>query len=155
MSFKVLSRVIYGTTQPEPWLSKDLKIQPAILHGFCRHQVRYRDYPGIIAEAGKSVKGTYVTGLRDIEIARLDRFEGGEYWREIVKARLLKDDDTEGDEVECSVYVYKYETNLVREEWDFETFVKEKMYRWVGESSSEYDGSSSDKEEEEDESDED
>jgi hypothetical protein len=152
MNFKVLSRVIYGTTEPEPWLSQDLRIQQAILHGFCRHQVKWADYPGIIAEAGKSVKGTYVTGLRDTEIGRLDTFEGDEYSREVVKARLLKDDGTEGDEVECSVYVYKDETNLVREEWDFDTFVKEKMHRWV-EESSEYDGWSS--EEDEEESDED
>jgi hypothetical protein len=33
---------------------------------------------------------------------------------------------SEGDEVECSVYVDKDETNLVHEEWDFGTFVNGK-----------------------------
>ncbi|KAA8900726.1 hypothetical protein FN846DRAFT_958066 [Sphaerosporella brunnea] len=138
MSFKVLSRVIYRTTDPDPWLFQDLQIKEAILHGYCRHQVRFADYPGIIAEAGKSVKGMYVTGLRDMEIRRLDTFEGDEYTREVVTARLLNPDGTEGEDVQCSAYVYRDESNLIKEEWDFDAFVAEKLHRWVG-ASKEYD----------------
>jgi hypothetical protein len=133
--------VIYGTTEPEPWQCKDLRTQQAILLDFCRHQVQFADYPGIIAEAGKRVKGTYVAGLTKMDIWRLDTFEGSEYSREVVKVKLLDGDGIEGDEAECSVYVYQDESGLVKEEWDFEHFVRERMHRWVGESK-EYDGSS-------------
>lgn len=131
---QMLSRVIYGTTTPEPWQCKNLCIRPAVLHDYCRHQVKYADYPGIIAEAGKCVKGTYVTGITDMDIWRLDAFEGGEYKREVVTTKILNDDGTEGEDVECSIYVYRYEHGLVKAEWDFEQFVKEKLHHWVGES---------------------
>ena len=70
MAHSVLSRVIYGTTRSELRLARKLKIRPAILHGYCRHQVKYVDYPGIIPEDGKSVKGTYVTGLTEEDIRK-------------------------------------------------------------------------------------
>jgi hypothetical protein len=134
MSPKVLSRVVYGSINPEPWHHRDLRIRPAILHDYCRHQVRYADYPGIIKEPGKSVKGTYVTGLNVGDMIRLDTFEGCEYDRVVVKVKVLNDDGTEGEEAECSVYVYGDESNLVKTEWNFEEFVKEKMHRWIGDS---------------------
>ncbi|KAF8536412.1 AIG2-like family-domain-containing protein [Trichophaea hybrida] len=134
MSPQVLSRVIYGTINPEPWQYKDLRIRPATLHDYCRHQVRHADYPGITKERGKSVKGTYVTGLNMGDMTRLDAFEGSEYDRVVVKVKVLNDDGTEGEEVEGSVYVYGDESHLVKAEWNFEEFVKEKMHRWVGDS---------------------
>ena len=133
--------MIYGTTTPEPWQCKDLRIRPAILHDYCRRQVRCADYPGLILESGKCVKGTYVTGITDMDIWRLDTFEGDEYGRKVVKARLMNDDGTEGEEAECSTYVFLDERGLVKEEWDFDQFVKEKLYRWIGESK-EYSGQS-------------
>jgi len=139
MAHSVLSRVIYGTTRSEQLLAKKLKIRPAILHGYCRHQVKYVDYPGIIPEHGKSVKGTYVTDLTREDIRRLDTFEGEEYTRDMVTVKLLDDDGTEEVEaVECSTYVYMDPKNLVREEWDFNRFVSEKLRYWVGDSK-EYD----------------
>lgn len=135
MSFKVLSRVIYGSASPEFWQCKDLRVRPAILHDYCRHQVKYADYPGIVHESGKCVRGTYVTGLTAMDMRRLDNFEGNEYGRVVVKVQLLNEDETvaEGEPgVECSVYVYKYDQHLVDAEWDFELFVKEKMHSWIG-----------------------
>ncbi|KAI5854305.1 AIG2-like family-domain-containing protein [Tricharina praecox] len=161
MSFKVLSRVLYGTPTPEAWQSQGLHIRPAILHDYCRHQVRFADYPGIVAEPGKCVRGTYVTGITDMELWRLDAFEGGEYRREVVRVRLLRGEGEEGmeemGERECATYVYKDENRLVKEEWDFAEFVREKLHRWVGDEK-EYSGQStsgSDSGDEEEDGDED
>jgi hypothetical protein len=141
MAPEVLYRVIYGTTTPEKWQKANLKIVPAILHGYCRHQVQNADYPGIIAEDGKSVKGTYVTGLNGQDVRRLDLFEGTEYERIIVTANLIKSDGTDGKEVQAQSYIYKNEAGLVKQEWNFDEFVKDKMHRWTGRNDGEYQGS--------------
>lgn len=76
-------------------------------------------------------------------MCRLDIFEGGEYLRRPVKARLIvrneegKSEPRErdlGEEVECETYVWMApEEDLEDGEWDFEQFVREKIGRWVGE----------------------
>ncbi|CCX09738.1 Similar to AIG2-like protein; acc. no. Q9FIX2 [Pyronema omphalodes CBS 100304] len=143
MAPEVLYRVIYGTNTPEKWQKANLKIVPAILHGYCRHQVQYADYPGIIAEDGKSVKGTYVTGLNGQDVRRLDLFEGTEYERIVVTANLIKSDGTDGKEVQAHSYIYKNEAGLVKQEWNFDEFVKDKMHRWTGSDDGEYQESDS------------
>lgn len=141
MSPKVLNRVIYGTLTPEPWRCAGLRVRPAILRGFSRRQVRYADYPGIVADEGKSVKGTYVTGLNSGDMHRLDIFEGCQYDRETVKVLLLDESGKEVGEAECSTYVFSDEEDLLKDEWSFERFVRDKMHRWIGESK-EYSGMS-------------
>lgn len=140
MAHQVLTRVIYGTTTPEPWQIAPLRIRPAVLHGYCRRKVRGADYPGIVADPTKSVKGTYVTGINQGDLWRLDRFEGSEYTRKTVAARLLNEDGTEGEHVLAVTYVYTAGLkHLEDEEWDWHEFVRDKMHRWVG-SSEEYQG---------------
>ncbi|KAF2969802.1 hypothetical protein GQX73_g3757 [Xylaria multiplex] len=70
----------------------------------------------------------------------LDQFEGSEYERKTVKARLLSkvgDDkgngNVEGEEVECEVYVFNNPTELEDREWDFEEFRTQKMKKWTRE----------------------
>jgi hypothetical protein len=111
---------------------------PAVLHGYCRHRVQDADYPGIIAEEGKSVLGVYVTGLTDAMVGRLDQFEGSEYDRVRVKVSLVvnKNENENGDgmdeghEKDTSVYVFSKPQYLERREWDFEEFRTEKMSKW-------------------------
>lgn len=82
-----------------------------------------------------------MTGLTDADIWRLDIFEGSEYERQVVKARLLatvgSEDGTgnvEGDEVEAETYIWVAGTDrLEAREWDFGEFKQEKMRFWVGE----------------------
>jgi hypothetical protein len=115
MAREVLYRVCYGSSDisDDPFKAKlaaSLCIKPAILHDYCRHKVRMADYPGIIPENSHTVRGTYVTGLTDGDIQRLDWFEGSEYHRRKVTVALLKPDTehnlVEEGEVQTETYVF-------------------------------------------------
>lgn len=135
MAFPVLSRVIYGTTSPETWQATSLRIRPAVLHSYCRYQVRSVDYPGIVPETGRTVRGTYVEGLTEGDIWRLDVFEGNEYERKKVNVKILAHSGEETEEVGTETYVYVAgRDNLNDDEWDFQDFMSSKISRWVGES---------------------
>jgi hypothetical protein len=147
MEPQVLYRVLFGSAKPAKAKQDQLTIVPAILHSYCRHKVHLADYPGIIPQEGKSVRGVYVTGLDDKNIWNLDIFEGSQYRREKVKVKILEEalgtenGRIEGQEVGAETYVFldKYKNDLVDEEWSFDEFVKEKLHRWV-DTSEEYDG---------------
>jgi hypothetical protein len=161
MAKEVLYRVIYGITNPDKdpvfsILAKTLDISDALLHNHSRRHsmlfvslsllpLAYRtvylkakvkgvDYPGMIPQKGYTVRGTYVTGLTDANIHRLDIFEGSQYSREKVKVLV-------GSElVEAETYIFieglKY---LEDREWDYDEFRQNKMHAWTA-SSSEYNG---------------
>lgn len=142
----VLYRVIYGSSNPEPWQRALTTLRPAILHGFQRHRVKSADYPAISpsSEEGACVRGTVVTGLTEGDLYRLDWFEGDEYARKTVKAKVLKGKvgpsgrvvdggGEEVEEVEAITYVWCSDADgLEQREWDFEEFATEKSWRWVG-----------------------
>lgn len=129
MAPQVLHRVCHGSTAPDNpiYASHNLKATPAILHSFRRHKVRHADYPAILPVSGSTVRGTFVSGLTEADIWRLDLFEGDEYERKNVKARLLTkvgdetgEGNVEGEEVEAETYVWiAGEERLEDEEWDF------------------------------------
>ncbi|KAH7915672.1 hypothetical protein BJ138DRAFT_1054509 [Hygrophoropsis aurantiaca] len=79
-----------------------LKICPALLSDYTRHQVKHADYPGIIPYSKsrsafnhdldleeRSVRGSLVTGLSAEDIRLLDIFEGNEYTREEISVHPL------------------------------------------------------------------
>lgn len=145
MAPQVLHRVCHGSDDPfNPiYAAHQLKTTPAILHNYRRHRVRHADYPAILSvtgDANATVRGTFVTGLTDADIWRLDIFEGSEYRRENVKARLLTqtgsdsgEGNQEGDEVEAETYVWIGDReDLEEREWDFAEFQREKMKFWIG-----------------------
>lgn len=154
MAPQVLHRVIYGNPNPSDpatkILASQLRIRPAILHGFQRHRVKFADYPAIRPEKGTTtVRGTLVEGLTDGDIWRLDIFEGSEYKRQRVLVKVLsskdgegegmgdvaqkENDNVEGEEIEAETYVWTAgENRLEMTEWDFSEFVRDKMSRWVG-----------------------
>lgn len=87
------------------------------------------------------MRGTFVTGLTDNDIWRLDIFEGDEYERRVVKVRVLEaagdemtgEGNVEGEEVEAETYVWISGAERLEEsEWDFESFKKDKMKYWIG-----------------------
>lgn len=127
----------------------NLETYHAILHDYRRHRVKGADYPGIVPHEGSSVRGTYVTGLTDADIWRLDIFEGDDYERVFVKAKILTtvgedggEGNVEGEEVNCETYIWKAPRDMLEDkEWDFEEFKNEKMRFWVGaEGAAEYAG---------------
>ncbi|MCJ1401799.1 hypothetical protein MMC11_005016 [Xylographa trunciseda] len=147
MAPQVLHRVIYGTTTPTALQKSYLTIRPAVLQGYSRHKVRGCDYPAILPshtpsttlEESPSVRGTLVTGLSAANVYRLDIFEGDEYKRRKVSVELISPSsadgsgDFRGKAMEVETYVWVDDPKRLEEgEWDFETFVREKLGRWVG-----------------------
>lgn len=147
MAPQVLYRVCYGTPKPTPLQKSLLTIRPAVLHSYCRRKVCDCDYPAIIPSPGVSVRGTFVQGLTDADIWRLDIFEGDQYTRESVRIRLLEEvgdgegrGNVEGLEMEAETYVWADgRVDLEEGEWDFAEFRAEKMARWIC-SGDEYEG---------------
>ncbi|KAK0101366.1 hypothetical protein ONS95_006541 [Cadophora gregata] len=138
MAREVLYRVIYGDEKVTPVttiLAANLTRTPAILHNHCRHKVLGDDYPGVTPQEGHSVRGVYVTGLSDLDMFRLDIFEGDEYTRVKVTVKLLVQDgdkEVEGEERETETYIFTApEERLEKAEWDYEEFRREKLWRWA------------------------
>lgn len=134
MAPEVFYTVCYHDPDPPEAIKNMHSFSPAILHDYCRHRVEFADYPGIIPEKGRSVRGIYATGLTDANMDKLDYFEGSEYERKEVKVKLLKQEggkEVEGEEKSVIVYVFLYPQNLEHSEWDFEQFRKDKLRNWV------------------------
>lgn len=141
MAPKVLYRVCFGTSNPSPFHASLLTVYPAILPAYSRRKVRYCDYPAIVPSSpGSSVRGTYVRGLTDGDIWRLDIFEGEQYSREKVRIKVLAvvgdeagTGNVEGEEVEVETYVWTVGEDVLEDsEWDFGEFTRETMKRWIG-----------------------
>lgn len=134
MAPQVLGRVIGHPTVPAA--NSALTALPALLHHHRRHRVRQADYPAILPVSpaeNHSVRGTFVAGLSDADIWRLDRFEGDEYKRVRVRVSVQerKGEPTRADR-EAETYIWiAGRDRLEDEEWDFDDFVKEKMWRWA------------------------
>ena len=142
MAPQVLHRVCHGSSEPDNPLfaTHKLKTYPAILHDHRRHRVRRADYPAVLPVKGSTVRGTYVTGLTEADIWRLDLFEGSDYRRDKIKVRILTrigDADgggnVEGDEVGAQTYIWSASPSLLEDkEWDFAEFQREKLRFWAG-----------------------
>lgn len=142
MAKEVLYRVIFGTSNPSKHAPITITTTPALLPNHLRTRVLHADYPAVTPSPGHSVLGTYVTGLTNADIYRLDLFEGPQYTLRDVKIRLLKKEgdakghgNVEGKEVETQTYIWIAGDDLLEHaEWDIETFRREKLRRWVGDS---------------------
>ncbi|KAL8830957.1 MAG: hypothetical protein Q9191_001137 [Dirinaria sp. TL-2023a] len=145
MATQVLYRVCFGTPNPTRFQKNLLTIRPAILHSYCRRKVEGCDYPAVIPSPGSSVRGTYVQGLTEGDLGRLDIFEGDQYIRQNVRVRLLNvvgdesgKGNVEGQEAEASLYVWVDANDGLEDgEWDFAEFMRDKISKWIG-SSDEY-----------------
>lgn len=134
MAREVFFSVCYGMSKPPQVIQDFHTFTPAILHGHCRHRVKYADYPAIVPEEGHSVRGIFVTGLTDANIVKLDYFEGSEYQRRKAGVKLLKkegDMEVEDTTEETSVYIFIKPDYLEKGEWDFEEFRRDKMQFWA------------------------
>ena len=153
MAPQVLHRVLHSTTTPTPAQSASLTIRPALLKGYTRHKVVACDYPAIIPDQsapalttvshGKKeedeegcVRGTCVQGLTDIDIWRLDIFEGDQYERRWVRCCVIDDSGERiesGESVDVETYVWIEDPAMLEpQEWDFDEFRREKIKRWIG-----------------------
>ncbi|GAM83978.1 hypothetical protein ANO11243_019680 [Dothideomycetidae sp. 11243] len=152
----ILSRVIHGPSNPTfNEHNTYVTTCSAVLPAHSRHRVRGADYPAVIPESAPDagVRGTLARGLTDNDVRRLDIFEGDEYARLPVKVIPLLDQghssmkgrnhesDHESaektsvapEEVQAETYIWIASRNrLEKEEWDFDSFVQEKMHFWLG-----------------------
>lgn len=100
--------------------------------------------PASSSSSSSSVRGTYVRGLTDGDIRRLDIYEGDEYVRKMVKIRTLAqvgdDDDAvmgiveeeAAEEVETETYLWiAGEDALEESDWDFAAFKRDKLRNWL------------------------
>lgn len=137
MAPEVFFTVCYGTCNVPEAIRKLKDFKPAVLHGYRRQRVRHADYPGMLAEAGHSVHGMLVSGLTNLDMMRLDAFEGSEYRIEDVKVRPVQtktsqdgtDAVVEDDEVEAATYIFIYPDDL-EGDWSYENFRKNKLALW-------------------------
>lgn len=159
MAPQVLNRVCYGTTQPEPWQRDRISIQPALLRGYCRHRVRYADYPAIVPvkpsepsssspsahgstlsplDLTRTVRGTLVSGLTDADFTRLDLFEGSMYKRVMVDVQTqeaggggtVADKKERVKEVKKKINAAMYDSHVDDDSFNGET-VKVQTYVWA------------------------
>ncbi|EME81638.1 uncharacterized protein MYCFIDRAFT_122853, partial [Pseudocercospora fijiensis CIRAD86] len=133
MAPQVLHRVCHGSHPTSLPPTFNLTTLPALLYAHRRHRVKGADYPAILPSSNPqdSVLGTYVSGLTDGDLWRLDIFEGREYERRGVRCQVISEHGNE--EKDCETYIWiSPREELEEEEWDFEEFKKEKMRFWVG-----------------------
>jgi gamma-glutamylcyclotransferase (GGCT)/AIG2-like uncharacterized protein YtfP len=95
---------VYGTLM-DPEICRSLLgrtplREPAELAGYERRTVRHASYPAITATAGTTVRGLLLRRISNSELAVLDDYEGDEYERIRVKARVNEID------VEAWAYVW-------------------------------------------------
>ncbi|RAL66174.1 hypothetical protein DID88_005846 [Monilinia fructigena] len=133
MAPEVLHRVIYGSSKHPP--SASLTITPALLPDYCRHRVRYVDYPGIISEPGHTVRGTYVTGLTPKKHAKPGLILAPKEQEHVHGlSRIMAETVETGVQKQAQTYVFIDLDSLEKGEWDFEFFREEKLKNWADES---------------------
>ncbi len=134
MAAEVFFTVCYDMSRPRASLASEHSFLPAVLSGYSRRRVAHQDYPGVIEQAGHSVRGTLARGLTAANLHRLDYFEGFEYERRRLKVTVLSEDgagtDAAEEEVEAFVYVFKDPARLESREWDYDEFRREKLKHW-------------------------
>jgi len=93
---------------------------PATLRGYRRLCVKGEHYPALVLDEKGCVEGVVYTNVPRAAWARLDRFEGEMYLREIVQVEL-----NDGSLVHAETYVARDEFAdcLVDAEWNFADFL--------------------------------
>lgn len=91
-----------------------------------RYHVKSRDYPGVVAQKGSKVVGSVAFDLSESDVKKLDVFEGEDYDR--VQVEVLVD----GKKTPANLYLWiGGRDRLEDKEWCVDTFVADKMDRWL------------------------
>jgi gamma-glutamylcyclotransferase (GGCT)/AIG2-like uncharacterized protein YtfP len=123
----------YGTLQiPEilvQLLGRTLPAAHAVLAGYRCFRVADKPYPAIIATPGASVSGLIHSGVSEIELAHLDRYEGELYERRLV------DLQTATGVVPGFAYVLRadHREQLGSEGWDLASFRRDHLAHYLEE----------------------
>ncbi|KAL4458037.1 hypothetical protein ABPG75_012902 [Micractinium tetrahymenae] len=129
-----MSCFVYGTLMyPEvltALIQRVPRMEPAIIHGYQRYRIRGQVFPGTIRSAapGAQVQGLVLFDLLPDELEMLDEFEGEEYFKEGVEARLVQS----GGAVPTLAYLWQDRLRpLLYGEWDPEQFREQQLGSYV------------------------
>lgn len=129
------SLFVYGTLQHPPLLARLLgrvpDAMPAELPDHRAAPLTGRVYPGLVRDDGAVAVGRLLVGLSADEVAALDVFEGPEYERVPVVARV------EGREVPCEAWLLTGPSARLAAAgaWSFERFLADHAGDFLGGSS--------------------
>ena len=107
---------------------RTLPMRPATLPGYARCALRGAGYPGITPDSGGVVTGVLVGGISRALLARLDRWEGAEYERRLVRVETAR-----GGSALAHVYALAPRTlpRVLAKDWDAAAFEREQLARWL------------------------
>lgn len=127
-----VSVFVYGTLEiplvRQAVLVKEIRVQPAVLHGYRRALLRGKSYPGIVSAYGRSVCGTLCRDLDADDLDRLDRFEDDVYQRQQVEV------ESKGKQMKAFAYVIPAANDSILSEqaWDRALFEREHLEEFLG-----------------------
>ncbi|KAG0165845.1 hypothetical protein DFQ28_005238 [Apophysomyces sp. BC1034] len=137
MSTDVLCRVLYGplaTPETKDHLLRAIRIRPALLRGHRRFAVKNLDYPGVIRTnlPEDTVQGILVENLTEMNVTRLDAYEGEQYERCHAQVTVLPGEDS----MDCYVYIWTAgQEQLEDHDWELEDFIQRKQTGYLNGSS--------------------
>ena len=114
----------YGTLMCEDIMGEvsgcRLSYVPGTLKGYSRRSVKGERYPALVPHEEGRVEGVVYRNVPDSAWARLDRFEGKMYARQLVRIVL-----NNGTTLPAATYVVQPEFlgHLDQSDWDFEDFL--------------------------------
>lgn len=106
------------------------RMEPAVIQGYQRYRIRGQVFPGTIRSTapGAQVQGLVLFDLLPDELEVLDEFEGEEYFKEGVEARLAGS----GAAVPTTVYLWQDRLRpLLYGEWDPQEFREQRLGSYV------------------------
>ena len=108
----------YGTLMlPEmvqQLLGRAITSVPGTLYGYACYEVKHQIYPAIIAVDGAKVSGLVYENILEIDLKKLDQYEGDMYDRTKVTVQL-----SDGTDILCQTYICKveYHSYLLNKLW--------------------------------------
>lgn len=100
----------------------DYRAAPAVVDNHARYAVAGETYPGMVACLGETVRGLVYLDVSAEDLAALDRFEGEDYCRILVDAKL-----DSGQPMQAYAYVYVNSEQLTEQPWQPERFELERF----------------------------
>jgi gamma-glutamylcyclotransferase (GGCT)/AIG2-like uncharacterized protein YtfP len=128
---------VYGTLQHADVMEAVTGLRPgsrrAVADGLQRFAVRGENYPGAVEAPGESLKGRLYLDLDESLFETLDRFEGEQYQRRVVRVTAADVGSTE-----AFGYVVATESRgmLSGDPWDFDAFTEHHLAAFLAD----YDG---------------
>src|SRR5690349_19590862 len=125
----------YGSLMfPEVWrrvVRGDYRFAPAAVAGHARYEISGESYPAMLVQPGASVQGVLYFDVDAPDLERLDAFEGTDYRRIALAARLAS-----GESVPAAAYLYLVQERVAATPWlpeafrmreFFDTYVRDKL----------------------------